>query len=176
MKAQPTLTVTSDFTKHFSDVVKSFKKDAVLVGIPETDGPRDDEGPISNAALLAINNFGSPINNIPARPVMQNGIRKAQPEIAEQFKKAAQEAFSKGVPALERYYERAGSIAANAVKRAINDQDFQGGGPKNEGPAPATLKARKYLTQSGFKGTKSLIVTGQMRNAITYMVRSIWGR
>ncbi|MFI5416190.1 MAG: hypothetical protein ACHQXJ_02430, partial [Nitrososphaerales archaeon] len=68
------------------------------------------------------------------------------------------------------YYERAGIIAANACKKVINDQE----GLKP--PAPATLKARKYITASGFKGTKSLLVTGQVRNAITYVVKSIWGR
>ena len=176
MRADPTLTVTSDFTEKFNEAIKSFKRDAVLVGIPATEDNRDEEAPIGNAALLAINNFGSPANNIPARPVMANGIRNAQDGIAEEFKKAAQDVLKKGPAALATYYERAGSIAANSVKKAINDQDFAGGGPNNEEPAPATLAARKYLTQAGFKGTKSLIVTGQMRNAITYVVRSVWGR
>ena len=84
---KPTLTVTSDFTKEFNDIVKQFKRDAVLVGIPELDSKRKDDDekpePINNAALLAINEFGSPIQNIPARPVMSIGIRNAQEEIAE---------------------------------------------------------------------------------------------
>lgn len=170
MSGKPTLTVTSDFTKHFNEVVKSFKSDAVLVGIPATDGPREEDEPITNAALLAINVFGSPANNIPPRDVMGIGIRKAQDDIAEQFKKAAQSALTQGTAALEVYYERAGMIASNSVKRAINSQE--GIAP----PSPATLRARKYLTQAGFKGTKALVVTGQMRNAITYVVKSLWGR
>lgn len=168
--SKPTLTVTADFTKQFNDVVARFKKDAVLVGIPEAKGPREDGAPINNATLLAINNFGSPANNIPPRPVMDIGIKKAQAPIAEQFKLAAQNALTKGVAALEQYYERVGIIASQTIKKVINDQE---GFP---GPAESTLKARKYIGTKGFKGIKSLIVTGQMRNAITYVVRSIWGK
>jgi hypothetical protein len=164
----PTLTVTSDFTKEFNQIVGRFKQDAVLVGIPaEDDARKKKDSPIGNAALLAINNFGSPAQNIPARPVMQNGIHNAQDAITEQFKGAAIQALSKGVEALNTYYERVGIIASNSVKKAINDQDF------SDGPADATLKAREAR---GFKGTKSLIVTGQMRNAITYVVKNVWAR
>lgn len=157
----PTLTVTSDFTANFNAIVKKFKRDAVLIGIPEEETARTETGAINNATLLAINNFGSPANNIPARPVMDIGIRAAQKEIAEELKKAATNALSKGLSALSTYYNRAGIIASNAVKKAINSQEGI------EPPAPATLDAREAR---GFKGTKALIVTGQMRNAITYVV------
>jgi ribosomal protein S20 len=168
MMSTPTLTI-SDFTKQFNDAVKRFKSDAVLVGIPQDENERDEEDgeshDIGNAALLAINEFGSPANNIPSRPVMKTGIKNAQEAIAEQFKKAAQTVLSKGVKALETYYERAGIIASQACKKVINDQE--GLAP----PSDATLAARKAR---GFKGTKALVVTAQMRNSITYVVRSIW--
>lgn len=163
--SEPTLTVTSDFTGKFNEVIKRFKKDAVLVGIPQGDDPRESNE-INNATLLAINNFGSPANNIPPRPVMQIGIRNAQEKIAEQFAIAARDALSKGPAALATCYERAGIIASNSIKKVINDQEGI------DGPASSTLKARE---SRGFKGTKALVVTGQMRNAITYVVQSIWG-
>lgn len=159
---KPTLEVTADFTKDFMEVIARFKNDAVLVGIPYDHTQRDDDDSINNATLLAINNFGSPSNNIPPRPVMQIGIKNAQEPIAAQFKLAAQNALKQGISALNQYYERAGIIASNAIKKAINDQE---GFP---GPSEATLAARRA---KGFKGTKSLIVTGQMRNAITYIVK-----
>lgn len=162
MSAQPTLEVTSDFTENFNKIVKQFKRDAVLVGIPEQDTERKEDEPINNATLLAINNFGSPANNIPARPVMEIGIRNAQDAIAEQFKWAAKMALSRGLDALPVYYNRLGIIASNSIKKAINAQD--GIDP----PSEATLAAREA---AGFKGTKALIVTGQMRNAITYVVK-----
>lgn len=164
MKA--TLKVTSDFTKQFNEIIDKFKNDAVLVGIPANNSDRsdqkDDEGPITNAALLAINEFGSPVNNIPPRPVMAIGIRNAQDQIAAQFKLAAQNALSQGFKALDTYYNRAGIIASNSIKKAINDQIGI------DAPSAATLRARK---SKGFSGTKALIVTGQLRNAITYVVK-----
>ncbi len=168
--SKPTLTVTKDFTAKFNETVKAFRNDAVLVGIPDTTSSRkgdaeaqaESQTPITNAALLAINVFGSPDNNIPPRDVMSIGIRKAKGAIAEEYKKAAQNALSKGIAAVTTYYERSGIIAANAIKKAINDQD--GIAP----PAESTLATRK---SAGFKGKKALVVTGQMRNAITSVVR-----
>lgn len=168
----PTMKITKDFTKEFKETIARFKKDAVLVGIPRSDDARkkeDEGGPLGNAAILAINHFGSEEAHIPPRPVLTIGIRKAQEEIATQFKKAAYEALSQGASALETYYNRAGSIAANACKKVINSQEGL------KAPAASTLKARKYITKSGFKGEKSLLVTAQLRNAITYVVQSIWG-
>jgi len=161
--AKPTLEVTDDFTDDFNKMIKSFRGDQVLVGIPEEKTQRSDNHElINNATLLAINNFGSPVNNIPARPVMQIGIKNAQDDIAEQFKLAVQKSFKLGIDALGTYYERAGIIASNSIKKAINAQEGI------SGPSDATLKARKAV---GFIGTKALIVTGQMRNAITYVVK-----
>jgi len=161
--SKPTLTVTSDFTEQFNDIIRKFKNDAILVGIPEQETDRKEDTPINNATLLAINNFGSPINNIPPRPVMEIGIRNAQDQIAEELKKATVKALTKGFSAVTDYYNRAGIIASNAIKIAINAQEGF------DGPAESTLNARKA---KGFKGTKSLIVTGQMRNAITYVINS----
>ena len=126
--AKPTLTVTSDFTREFTEIVNRFKNDNVLVGIPDDEERKKNptarkKEVITNAALLAINNFGSPLNNIPPRPVMDIGIRNAQDPIAEQYKKAVQETLQRGIPALDQYYERAGIIASNSIKKAINDQE-----------------------------------------------------
>jgi hypothetical protein len=166
---KPKLTVTSDFTAQFNDIIRKFRKDKVLVGIPEEENARepdpDSDAPpqeIGNAALLAINNFGSPANNIPARPVMEIGIRNAQDAIAEQFRQAAVKALSTGLKAVGPAYERAGIIAANSIKKAINQQEGI------EEPSEATIKSRE---SRGFKGTKALVVTGQMRNAITHVVK-----
>lgn len=163
MSAQPKLVVTADFTADFNDVIKRFKNDQVLVGIPEDKTERKGQDqPVGNAAILAINEFGSPANNIPARPVMAIGIRKAKDEIAEEFKKGAIKALSEGASALLVAYNRVGLLASNSIKKVINSQEGI------SAPSAATLAAREA---AGFKGTKALIVTGQMRNAITYVVK-----
>lgn len=166
--SKPTLTVTSDFTQILNGIVKKFRHDDILVGIPEDDNERKEGDPIGNAALLAITNFGSPLNNIPPWPVMAIGIRNAQEDIAKQFFLCAQELMSAvvrgraGTDILEKYYHRAGIIASTSIKKTINSQE--------DAPAlsQVTLAARK---SRGFKGNKRGIVTGQMRNAITYVVR-----
>ena len=152
-----------DFTDAFTNSLKAIQHKKVLVGIPEDENQRtsDPGSPIGNAALLFINNFGSPANNIPPRPVMNIGIFAAQDEITEQMKLAATNAFKKDGSVMNRYYERAGIVASNSIKRVINDQIGI------ESPAESTLKRREA---EGFKGTKALIVTAQMRNAITYVV------
>lgn len=160
--SKPFLKVTSDFTKDFNEIVKGFKRDAVLVGVPEQDTTRKEGAPINNATLLAINEFGSPASNIPPRPVMAIGIAKAQGEIAEQFKSAAVNALSKGLAALPVAYNRVGIIASTSIKKVINSQE--GIDP----PSAGTLAARKAR---GFKGTKALLVTAQLRNSITYVVK-----
>lgn len=161
----PKLKVTKDRTADFQEMIKRFKNDKVLVGIPASETDRDDDqetDEINNATILAINEFGSPMNNIPARPVMSIGIKDAQDDIAAQYKGAVKNAFNKGLSALSVYYNRVGSIAANSIKKAINSQT------DIDPPSEATLAARKA---KGFKGEKSLIVTGQLRNAITYVVQ-----
>lgn len=165
--SKPTLKVTSDFTKQFNDIVKKFKNEDVLVGIPAADSERKSEqgSPqmITNAALLAINEFGSPLNNIPPRPVMKIGIKNAQEEIASQFETMTKNIFKTMGGSLDIYFNRIGIIASNSIKKAINSQE------DIDPPSEATLAAR---AAKGFKGTKALIVTGQMRNAITYVLRN----
>ena len=167
-----TFMVTEDFTTEFNRVIKRFKKDAVLVGIPEEETYRTGESVINNATLLAINNFGSAANNIPARKPMDTGIALAQPEIIRLFREGAKEALSKGVKGLSRTYNRVGIVASNSVKKVINDQegfpDVDGADPNAPKIAESTYQARQAR---GFQGTKALIVTGQMRNAITYVVK-----
>lgn len=161
--SKPTLEIKDDFMRDFNDLMNHFKRDAVLIGIPatETNRDEDEEAGINNAALLAIQSFGSPINNIPARPVLYIGIRNAQEAIAEQFKNGFKLALTKGLAGLEIYYNRLGIIASNACKKVINEQD--GISP----PADSTLAQRK---RDGFRGTKALVRSGQMRNAITYVI------
>lgn len=159
------MTVTEDRTKEILDIINSFRNDKVLVGIPAGDTRKPEPGEkndgISNAALLFINNFGSPANNIPPRPVMEIGIKAAQADIAAEFASAIAKSWKKGMPAINLYYERIGMIASNSIKKVINEQIGIAG------PAESTLKSRK---SKGFSGKKSLVMTGQMRNAITYVV------
>lgn len=167
---KPTMKVTDDFTEKFNAIIKRYKNDVVLVGIPEANTERQDsdgeDETINNATLFAIANFGSPLRNIPPWPIMAIGIRNAQDDITEQFKTCARLSLSQGLAAIETYYQRVGQIASVSIKKVINSQE---GVPSGK-PEPSTLAARKNRKPTPFKGTKYWLVTGQMRNSITYVV------
>lgn len=162
MGSKPEIKVIFDNTQKVLETLRKFRSDAVLVGIPQAEAPRDDNAAMNNAAILFINEFGSAAGNIPARPVMAIGIRRAQPAVIDAFRAGATKALSGNPSALTQAYNRAGIVASTEVKKVINEQDGI------EPPSPATLAARAAM---GFKGEKALLVTGQMRNAITYVTK-----
>ena len=151
--------VTKDLTKELNATISLLKNIEVLVGIPASENERDGE--FGNAAILSLNHFGSEDLGIPPRPVLEIGIRLAQEKIAQAFKAAVKAGIEKGPEDANRYLEMAGMIASQSVKNVINEQI------EIKEPSTATLKIREA---AGFKGTKSLLVTGQLRNAITYVV------
>jgi len=154
--------VVYDGLEKFKEAMKALSSIDVLVGIPEQKTERNDEEntPITNAAIGYINENGSDLNNIPPRPHLVPGVQKVSKEVADEFKKAAQKAFSNPGAVLQ-HYTRAGIIASNSVKEVIQSQDgFQE-------ISDATKQARE---NNNFKGDKALIVTGQYRNAITYVI------
>ena len=154
------LKVVYDGLEKFKEALKLLSSTNVLIGIPEQKSEREEDTPITNAAIGYINENGSDLNNIPPRPHLVPGIKKVQTEITEEFKKAALKAFS-NPGAVVQHFTRAGIIASNSVKKIITSQDGF------EEISEATKKARE---NNNFKGEKALIVTGQYRNAITYVI------
>lgn len=150
--------VVKDNLKLMLKQIQALAATKVLVGVPEAKGQRKGE-PISNAALAYIHTNGAPEANIPARPFLIPGIKSVQKETAASFKKAGQAAlegkdFTKNLTAI-------GLRAASAVKKKITDGPFL---PLK----PGTLAARR---RRGRTGTKPLLDTAQMRNAITFVIR-----
>jgi hypothetical protein len=117
--------------------------------------------PINNAELMYIHTNGSPLKNIPARPVIEPALRdkENQAKILPEFKLAAQAAMQqKPNPALvERQLRMAGIIAETAVKAWFVS-------PKNGWPPnkPATIKAKG--------SSRPLIDTGALRQSIVSLV------
>lgn len=154
----------------------------VLVGIPSTNAGRQNT-PISNAVLGYVHEFGEPKHNIPPRPFLIPGVTNVLDQTAEGLRRAA-EYYLNGKPddAFKQLHA-VGMRAANSVKRKITTGPFV---PLK----PATVAARLRKTKRGrlilsnlrSKGTdlgkwgqanlKPLIDTGQMRQAVTYIVRN----
>jgi phage gpG-like protein len=145
--------------------LRKLEKNQVLVGVPAEKAPRDPEeqrGPINNAALAYIHNFGSPSGNIPARPFMEPGIKDNTDKIVPYLEAAAREAVLGNASGVTKNLTAAGITAATGIKMKIQTGPFI---PLK----PSTIAQRQ---RRGRMGTRPLIDTGQLRNAITFVVRA----
>jgi hypothetical protein len=132
------------------------RESEVYVGIPADYTMRRD-GTMNNATLLYIHTNGSPLHNLPARPVIEPAIADASKLIAPELAAASAALFDRKPNQALVHLKRAGTIGANASKRWFTN-------PLNGWPPlePATARA---------KGSdQPLIDTGALRRAITYVV------
>lgn len=154
------LTVRSDSAQSILDALKTLANKDVLVGIPESKDERDD-GDIGNAAIGYINENGSPAQNIPPRPHLQPGVRAVEQDFMPHLKSAARKALEGDTEGAVTSLDRAGTVAANGVKRYITITGFIA-------LSDVTLSQRRKL---GRTGNKPLIDTGEYRRSITHIVR-----
>jgi hypothetical protein len=186
--AEKRVEITKDnFFKVF-EALTSLTGKSVLVGIPEDENKREDDGAINNAALGYIHEFGSPEANIPARPFLIPGVKNAEPDTARELRKAAEEALNGDMKLADRALNRAGILAVNEVKRVIQSNippplqpETVARRHKSRGTKSMRDSEKVYLDLVA-KGTDpeaaqteagivSLINTGQLRNSITYVIR-----
>ena len=185
------LKITKD---HVNDVIKSITAlvgKRVLVGFPESSSHanRGSEEP-TNAALGYIHEFGSPAANIPARPFLIPGVEKAEEPGIAMLRKAVEFTLDGKPNHAEEFLNKAGLLAVNSAKNEISTASFV---PLK----PATVRGRKYSRQTKSRrkseieylrlvkggmdpgaaqaatGIQPLINTGQLRNAITYVIRKV---
>ena len=130
----------------------------VLVGIPQSNSSRPGEV-ITNAELAFIHSNGSPVNNIPPRPFLQPAIQSHIDEISQMLLNAYAYIVKGNTEEGERRLNALGIYAVNLVK------DMFKKGHNNWPPLkPETIRR---------KGSSlPLVDTGEMRNSITYIVRT----
>lgn len=187
------VSVTSDIVNRVTESIKKLTGFQVLVGIPEANGARDndeDSGPVTNAALGYIHEFGAPASNIPARPWLIPGVRKSARDYIPQLRGAAAAALDGKPDIVERSLRMAGILAAQGAKHEMATGNFV---PLK----PETVRARQYSrgTQSKRKseiqylnlirqgvspstaqlatGIRPLINTRQLFNSVTYVVTKV---
>lgn len=177
--------VKDNVSKVFKSITDLVGKQ-VLVGIPESKDRRDD-GPIGNAAIGYTMEFGSPANNVPARPFLIPGVEKVERSTLNQLKQAAEAALNGDAEVSDQKLNAAGIIASNSVRTEISS---------NIPPplAPGTIRGRRHargtksrresedvylnLISQGVDasaaqmetGIVSLVNTGQLRASITYVI------
>jgi phage gpG-like protein len=135
----------------------------VMVGIPASKAEREegDTEPINNAQLGYIHEYGAPASNIPARPFLIPGVAHAQDSINNHLQKAVKAAMSGDDEKVDVELNATGLIAQAGARNEINNGNF-------EALSARTLVDRR---KRGRTGSKPLIDTGQLRNAITYVIR-----
>lgn len=164
----------------------------VMVGVPEDKSSR--EGEITNAALAYIHDKGAPEAKIPARPFMEPGVRRASNQTVALMRRAGELALDLRPSAVENQLMKVGLVNQAAIRGVITE-----GIPPPL--AESTVKSRIYrvkgkkrrerlkgLLASGAAASRQagyeeygaglftpLVVTGQLRNAITYVIRRISG-
>ena len=192
--AEPSLEGVKKVVDNLSELlerVKAMTETQVMVGIPREKNARRD-GPIGNAALAYIHEFGSPAHNIPARPFLCPGIKRVREEIVNELHEGGKAALTGEKFNVDRTMHRVGIIARNSVVNEITDPD-----PAFAPLKPATIRARLRRTAAGRRKLKQikgrgipltqwaaeidpgsgsanihpLIDTAQLRAAITYVIR-----
>lgn len=155
--------VLTDRSADFLKAMRKLTASQLLIGIPAEESARKNEDtPMDNATLGFIHEYGSPAANIPARPVLIPGVEKVSKECAEIIANGAGDALTQGVAALEKAFVKAGLVAQASVRATLT------AGEGFQELAESTIKARQA---KGYKGTKPLIRTGQLRNSYTFVVR-----
>lgn len=170
--------------------LKALAKKEVLVGIPAESSTREHSSEINNAELLYVQSHGvrsasmrkemqgnldsgmkcskahelylqshgSPMYHVPPRPVLEPAIASQKETIGKLIGVASKNALE-GKPAqCEANLNKAGMVAVSAARGWFENP--ANGWPPN---APYTIKKKG--------SSQPLIDTGEMRKAITYVVR-----
>lgn len=167
------VTVKTSLVKEFHETMRALIKKNVYVGIPADSKKRDSietkkgdkPSRVTNAQLGYINEYGSPANNIPARPFLVPGVKESAPQVVN-ILKAAVITTQNSAENVDITLNKAGQKARDTVKRRIQQStDME---PLSE----VTKKIRATRKRNRRTGVmKPLIDTGQMLNSITYVVR-----
>lgn len=155
-----TVTVASgvDRFAEIQNQLADLAKKEVLVGIPAENKDRRNSDEVNNAALLYLHTYGSPLRQIPARPVLEPAIEDKKEIIGRWLGAAAKAALGGNAAKARDKLMRAGLIGKAAAKRWFDN-------PKNGWPRNSERTIRA-------KGSdKPLVDTDQMRKAITHVLR-----
>ena len=186
------VTITKDKVNAVVGSITQLVGKQVLVGIPESNAARQDDATNShptNAMIGYVMETGSPARNVPARPVLVPGTRESQRDWMPHLRGAAGAALDGNAQKSDAELTAAGIVAESGVKRKIGS---------NIPPPlkPSTIRSRKYARQTQSRrpneeryleqvrsgvdpataqsaaGIVSLVNTGQLRNAVTSVVRT----
>ena len=152
------------------------KENDVYVGIQDdSENERENEdgtknNDVSNAELLYIHTNGSQKQNIPARPVIEPAIRKDSERLHKMMEKAADYAFKGNTSEAINQLKRIGIRGQKVSRDYFYDEN--NGWPEDK---PETIRRKSKGKPKGYI-PRTLIDTSQLKNAITYFVKTKGGR
>lgn len=192
--------VTKHNAEQVSENLRLLANLEVLVGFPEDSTERDPEpgekeAPITNAALGYIHDNGAPEANIPARPFMGPGIEENRAKIEHALAGALKQGMRGNAVAMEQAMVAAGLTAKLGIQnkidegipppladRTLKNRARRGKGSSIAMAAKIELERRKQMDklgedpffdiQTALTTARPLIDTGQMRNAVNYVIRN----
>lgn len=186
------ITVVKDNTKKLLKGLAALAENRCYAGVPATNaGRKDEDTPINNAELMYIHENGSPAANIPARPVVHPAIKSSQPAITAALFATGKAALAGGGnEAVDKGLNAVGLIAQNAMRSRITSGPFAPLSPRTIAQRAAQRGSKKrrkgeqqYLDlvadgmapakAQNVAGIKPLINTGQLRRALTYVIRKV---
>lgn len=140
----------------------------VMVGVPATEALRKPEpgekgAPPNNAFLAYIHEHGDAAGRIPARPFLQPGVNDNRENIERGMRAVALAALNGNPAAVDRGLHRVGLSTQASVRRKITTGPF----------LPLAERTLAKRRARGRTGTKPLIDTAQLRNAINYVLRKV---
>lgn len=183
----PFLKIKTDDVDSLWRAIHALTDVEILVGFPEDTSKRDDDPnakpgdkEITNAALGYIHDTGMPEQNIPARPFMIPGMADMEDKVADQLVGVAKTVLTtKSAAAVMKRWERVGLTAQFGLKRKINEgippplseYTLKARARKGRKGAAKELELRGKGVAPSTQFAKPLIDTGQLRNAINYVIR-----
>jgi len=151
----------------------------VMVGVPADNDERDD-GEITNAEIGWLMENGIPEQNVPARPHMVPGVKRAKSKISDYMKQAGRLAMEGKTDSVVKALHAAGTTAVSSIKQVIRegippplaDSTIRGRSRGRKG-AQKELARRAAGKAPGVDLVKPLINTGQYLNSITHVLRRV---
>jgi hypothetical protein len=172
---------TKDRSKAVIAALRALTDREVLVGIPREKAMRQEGEPINSAALGYIHEFGSPARNIPARPFLHPGVDSIRDEAVKRFAAGARAALGGDSAAMDRAMHAVGLMTQSAVRMIITNgiapplslAALESRLRRHKGRAGLRAEIERRKTGEGPSPDDStpLVDTGQLRNAIAYVIR-----
>ena len=163
--------ITAKMNEKGSEALKAFNdfiKNQVLVGIPEDNTSRESDT-ITNAALLYIHSNGSPLQGIPARPVIEPALAHNKERLSQYMADAYTKALRGDTGGAMQALELTGMAGQTAAQEWFTNP-ANGWPPLKESTLQSSSKSHKG--KRGDRGSpRPLIDSGNLRKAITYVVR-----